>query len=68
MEQDSQEIKKCLHWPGTIELEATQGMVQNSGDYDKKYEPINYHELVGDLQERVRGVERKLDYQSFSPK
>jgi hypothetical protein len=37
-------------------------MVQNSGDYDKKYEPINYHELVGDLQERVRGLERKLDY------
>jgi len=24
--------------------------------------PINYHELVGDRQEHVRALERKLDY------
>ena len=30
--------------------------------HGRKWEPINYHEPIGDLQERVKGFERKLDY------
>jgi len=50
---------------GIIELGATQGMNKTgSGEMQggRNWEPINYHELIGDLEERIATLERKLNY------
>ena len=51
---------------GIIELGAAQGLNRMSVEAEKqdgrRWTPINYHELIGDLKERVEALERKFDY------
>jgi hypothetical protein len=51
---------------GIIELGALQGLNQIKGNGEMhgggRYEPINYHELVKGLEERVAALERKFNY------
>jgi hypothetical protein len=51
---------------GIIELGATQGLSRVKSEANKtdghSWEPINYHELVGDLKGRVRVLERKFEF------
>jgi hypothetical protein len=45
---------------GIIGLGATQGIVRSSDNHGKRYEPVNYHELIGDLREQVGGPRREI--------
>ena len=52
---------------GIIRLQATEGLQQvnkqDHGEYrGHSYEPINYHELVNGLKERIKTLERNFEY------
>ena len=50
---------------GIVELGATQGLNRTGGGEmqdGRKWEPINYHELVGDLKEQVATLKRQFEY------
>lgn len=51
---------------GIVELGATEGLSRTRSEAHltdgHSWEPINYHELVGDLKERTRTLERKFEY------
>lgn len=51
---------------GIVQLMATEGLerqrVKRANGLGSSYQPINYHELVEGLKERVRTLERNFEY------
>ena len=50
---------------GIVELGATQGLNRVGGgemQAGRKWEPINYHELIGNLKEQVATLKRQFEY------